>query len=138
MKKQFTFFNGVNSIYHQKYIAIFTASHFRYNCVEQFRQHRKALLFDDDVRAAQILDTTEPNEQKRLGLKVTHFKSTDWKQMTSVIMHEANFHKFTQNKKLKQELLSTTGTTIAQACPFRGNWSTGYYTSERHCHNRHT
>jgi len=58
--------------------------------------------------------------------------------MTNVIMHEANFHKFTQNKELKQELLSTTGTTIAQACPFRGNWGTGYYSTEHHCHNRHT
>jgi len=41
-----------------------------YNCVEQFRQHRKAQLFDDEVRAAQILDATELNEQKRLGLKL--------------------------------------------------------------------
>jgi len=39
----FTFFNGVSSIYHQEYIAIFTVSGFLYNCVEQFRQHRKVL-----------------------------------------------------------------------------------------------
>jgi len=57
-KEQFTFFNGVKYIYHQEYIAIFTVSGFSYNCEEQFRQHRKAVLFDDDVRAAQILNTT--------------------------------------------------------------------------------
>jgi len=64
-KEQFTIFNGVKSIYHQEYIAQFTVSGFSYNCVEQFRQHRKALLFDDDVIAAQILNTTKPVEQKK-------------------------------------------------------------------------
>jgi len=126
----FTFFNGVNSIYHQEYIATFTASGFTYNCVEQFRQHRKALLFDDDVRATQILDTTNPNDQKRLGLKVTHFVPKIWSNINNEIMQEANHHKFTQNKNLEQELLATAGTTIAQACPFRGNWYTGYYATE--------
>jgi len=72
-KEQFTFFNEVKSIYHQEYIAIFTVSRFSHNCMEQFRQHRKALLFDDDVRAAQIMDTTEPTDQKRLGLKIKQF-----------------------------------------------------------------
>jgi len=137
-KEQFTFFNGINSIYHQEYIAIFTVSGFLYNCVEQFRQHRKALLFDDDVRAAQILDTTEPNEQKRLGLKVKHFVAEEWRKMTNTQMHEAYFNKFTQNKNIEQELLSTTGTTIAQACPFRGDWCTGYYVTEPNCQNRRT
>jgi len=113
-------------------------SEFLYNCVEQFKQHRKALLFDDDIRAAQILDTTEPNEQNRLGLKVKHFYAEEWRKMTNVLMHKANFNKFTQNKNIEQELLSTTGTTIAQACPFRGDWCAGYYVTETNCQNRQT
>jgi len=113
-------------------------SGFSYNCVEQFRQHRKALLFDDDVRAAQILDTTEPNEQKRLGLKVKYFVADEWRKMTNVLMHEANDNKFTQNKNIEQKLLSTTGTTIAQACPFRVDWRTGYYATEPNGQNKRT
>jgi len=66
--------------------------------VEQFGQHRKALLFDDDVRAAQILDTTEPNEQKRLEQKVKHFMPEIWNNMTNVIMHEANLNKFIRTR----------------------------------------
>jgi len=76
--------------------------------VEQFRQHKEALLFDDDVKAAQILETTEPTDQRRLGLKIKHFVAEEWRQMTNVLMHEANYHKFTQNKNIEQELLSTT------------------------------
>jgi len=30
-KEHFTFFNGVSSIYHQEYIALFTVSRFSYN-----------------------------------------------------------------------------------------------------------
>jgi len=31
-------------------------------------------------------------------------------------MHKADFNKFKQNNELKQELLATSGTTLAQAC----------------------
>jgi len=41
-----------------------------------------------------------------------------------------------QNNELKQKLLATSGTTLAQACPFKGNWSTGYFVDEPNCHNR--
>jgi len=51
-------------------------------------------------------------------------------------MHKANFNKFMQNNELKQELLATAGTTLAQACPFKDDWSTGYFVNEPNCHNR--
>jgi len=51
-------------------------------------------------------------------------------------MQEANFNEFMQNNELKQELLATAGTTLAQACPFRGDWSTGYFVDEPNCHIR--
>jgi len=51
-------------------------------------------------------------------------------------MHEANFNKFMQNNELKQELLATAGTTLAQACPFKSDRSTGYFVDEPNCHNR--
>jgi len=51
-------------------------------------------------------------------------------------MQEANFHKFTQNDELKQELLATSGTTLALACPFRGDWGTGFFVDEPNCHHR--
>jgi len=104
--------------------------------VEQFRQHRKAQLFDDDVRAKQILDAVEPCEKKRLGLKVKDFDKETWSSKTNVLMHEARYNKFMQNEILKQELLNTAGTTIAQACPFRGDWCTGYFATDSNCHNR--
>jgi len=59
-----------------------------------------------------------------------------WNSKTNLLMHEANFNKFVQNNELKQELLATAGTTLAQACPFRGDWSTSYFVDELNCHHR--
>jgi len=77
-KERFTFFNGVRSIYHVNYIANFKISDITYNSVQQYRQHRKAQLYDDDVRTSQIMNATNPDEQKRIGSKVTHFNQETW------------------------------------------------------------
>jgi len=135
-KEHFTFFNGVKSIYHVNYITNFIISDVTYNSVQQFRQHRKAQLFDDDVRATQILNATNPDEQRGIGLKVTYFNQDTWNNKSNLLMHEGNFHKFMQNNELKQELLAKTGTTLVQACPFKGDWSTGYFVDNPNCHNR--
>jgi len=135
-KELFTFFNGVKSIYHVNYITNFIISDVTYNSVQQFRQHKKAKLFDDNVRASQIMNATNPDEQRRISLKVTYFNQDKWNTQSNLLMHEGNFHKFMQNNKLKQELLATTGTTLVQACPFKGDWSTGYFVDDPNCHNR--
>jgi len=44
-----------------------------------------------------------------------------------------NCHKFTQNENLQKNY---SGTTMAQACPFQGESSTGYFATEKGCHNK--
>jgi len=122
-KKRYTFLNGVKAIYHQHYLKHFTVAGITNNCVEQYRQHGKAQLFEDDLSKADILKATEPEEQRRIGLEVKHFDKNIWAYQTNELMQEANFYKFTQNEELKQELLTMRG-TIAQACPFRSDWCT--------------
>jgi len=73
--EKFSFFCGTKFIYHKHYIAPFYVAQVHYNCVEQYRMHKNSQLFNDDVRARQILEAVEPNEQKRLGHLVKHFNS---------------------------------------------------------------
>jgi len=134
--ERFTFFNGGKSIYHINFMADFKIANVTYNSVQQYRQFCKAKLFDDDVRASQIMNATKADEQRRLGSHVTHFDKKVWNEKTVPLMQEANFHKFTQNDELKQELLATSGSTLALACPFRGDWGTGYFVDEPNCHSR--
>jgi len=98
-KELFTFFNGVKLIYNVNYITKFRIFDVTYNCVQQFRQHRKAQLFDDDVRASQIMNATNPDEQRRIGLKVTYFNQDTWNNKSNLLMHEGNIHKFMQNNE---------------------------------------
>jgi len=58
-EERFTFFNGVKSIYHINYVANFSIANVTYNSVQQYRQYCKARLFDDDVRASQIMNATK-------------------------------------------------------------------------------
>jgi len=65
-----------------------------------------------------------------------NFDKNSWSRKTNVLVHEANYNEFRQNENLKQELLNPTGTTIAQACPFRADWSAGHFATITDCHDR--
>jgi len=82
------------------------------------------------------MNATNTDEQRKLGSKVTYFNKDVWSDTTNLLMQEANYNKFTQNNDLKQELLTTAGTTLAPACPFKADWGTGYFVDELNCHNR--
>jgi len=99
---RFTFFNGVKFIYHINYIADFIIADVTYNLVQLYRKYSKARLFDDDVRASQIRNATNTDEQRRLGSKITHFNKDVWSDTTDLLMQEANYIIFTQNNDLKQ------------------------------------
>jgi len=135
-KEVFSFFCGIKSLYHEPYIAHFNVASVKYNYVEQYAQHRKAQLFCNDVKSIQILHAMESNEQKRDGGAVKHFSHRIWSKNTDKLMYEGNCYKFTQNANLKQELLQISGTTIAQTCPFYEKWATGYFATEKNCHQR--
>jgi len=70
-EERFTFFNRVKSIYYINYVANFSIANVTYNSVQQYRQYCKARIFDDDVRALQIMNATNTDEQRRLGSKVS-------------------------------------------------------------------
>ncbi|KAJ8305787.1 hypothetical protein KUTeg_016332 [Tegillarca granosa] len=99
--KEFEFFYGKTSPFSQFYSAEFIVNGVKYNCAEQFMMHSKAVLFKDDAIAKQILKTTTPLQQKRLG------------------------RKFSQNKDLKKALYATYPKILAEASPRDRIWGIG-------------
>ena len=75
-----------------------------YNCCEQYMMAMKAKLFNDQDTLRKIMAATEPKDHKRLGRQVKNFKSDLWNQYKAQIVYDANYAKFSQNKKLKQKL----------------------------------
>jgi len=70
------------------YIANFKIANVTYNSVQQYRQYSKAKLFDDDVRESQIMNATNPDEQRRLGSRVKHFNKDVSNNKTNSLMQE--------------------------------------------------
>ena len=78
----------------------------QYNCCEQYMMAMKAKLFKDNTAFSQIMKATEPREHKKIGRKVKNFNQKTWDKHKNQIITDANYAKFSQNKKLKKKLLA--------------------------------
>jgi ribA/ribD-fused uncharacterized protein len=106
--KKFIYFWKSNSPFSQLYYSTFIDEFGNkfYN-TEQYMMYYKALLFNDNAIAEQILLTKNPKEIKRLGRCVKIFKESTWETFREQIVYKGNLFKFTQNKKLSVYILNT-------------------------------
>ncbi|MDE7425322.1 MAG: NADAR family protein [Lachnospiraceae bacterium] len=93
-----------------------------YCCMEQYMMAKKAELFGDEEICQQILQCSDPKKIKALGRKVRNFDETVWDEVKYSIVLNGNYHKFTQNPELRNFLLSTKDSIIAEASPYDGIW----------------
>ena len=96
----------------------------KYACAEQGMMHGKALLFGDEKVATAILETQSPRKMKALGRQVKSFNERVWKKERVRIVKENTMAKFTQNPKLFQALMNTSG-LIVEASPVDKVWGIG-------------
>lgn len=121
----FTFFWQEKSPFSQWHRAKFTINNQEFTCCEQYMMYQKAMLFGDHKIAAEILIATHPKDHKSLGRKVKNFNASMWDSKCKQIVYDGNYAKFTQNPLLKQKLLATKGTTLAEASPLDRIWGIG-------------
>ena len=88
------FLSGVFSQWHP---AGFEIEGQAFGCGEQWMMVSKARLFGDEGRAAAIMATADPAEQKRHGQLVEGFESAVWDAWKVEIVHRGDLAKFTQN-----------------------------------------
>ncbi|PVD23800.1 hypothetical protein C0Q70_17074 [Pomacea canaliculata] len=79
-------------------------------------------MFRDREMAQKIMGTKNPAEQKRFGRKVRNFDKEVWAVKAPGVVKRANNAKFSQNKHLLQQLLSTCPNTLAEASPRDRLW----------------
>ena len=94
----------------------------KYCCMEQFMMEQKAQLFEDEKIRQQILESKQQNEIKKLGRKVQNFNQSVWDQAKYLIVLNGNWYKFSQNKQLKNFLLSTGDAVLVEASPYDAVW----------------
>lgn len=122
MDKYTFFYTGPFSQWHR---CKFRSQGREFNCAEQFMMYEKALLFDDEETAEQIMLAVHPKEQKILGRQVRRFDQFEWDTSCLNIVYRGNYFKFTQNVSLLATLYETAGTTLVEASPTDTVWGIG-------------
>lgn len=94
---------------------------------EQYFMYLKACSFNDYETANEIYQSDNPEDAKALGRKVKNFSEEVWEKIKYETMHMAVYSKFSQNKKLKDELLSSEyeGKLFVEGSPFDKIWGVG-------------
>ena len=105
--------------------APFKADGFTFKTAEHYMMYGKAKLFDDIGTAAKIIKAETANEVKKLGREIKKFDQAVWDEEKFNIVVYGNLEKFSQNKKLKQFLLSTEDVVIVEAAPNDAIWGIG-------------
>lgn len=120
---EFTFFYG--GTFSQWKRCSFIEEGIRFNCAEQYMMYHKAKLFGDNEIAKQILELSNPKDQKKLGRLVKNFDEKIWDEHKYEIVKNGNILKFSQNPNLKKELLSTRTSILVEASPYDRVWGIG-------------
>lgn len=94
----------------------------KYICMEQFMMSSKAKLFGDEEINKEILRTSNPKTIKSLGRAVRNFDNDIWDRQKFTIVYYGNLLKFSQNKELKEYLLSTKNKILVEASPMDAIW----------------
>ena len=93
-----------------------------YLCMEQYMMAAKAELFGDKEIRDQILKCSDPKQIKALGRKVRGFDQKVWDKFKYTIVLNGNWCKFSQNRDLREFLLSTGDSVLVEASPYDAIW----------------
>ncbi|MDR1322740.1 MAG: NADAR family protein [Gracilibacteraceae bacterium] len=96
-----------------------------YSCAEQYMMAEKARLFADEEVCAAIMKAKDPKAMKALGKKVRNFDQEIWDKAKYSIVLSGNYYKFSQDKKMREYLLSTRNRILAEASPMDTIWGIG-------------
>lgn len=115
----------INGYLSNWYLSDFTVSGIRYSSMEQYMMHQKALLFQDQETAQQILATSNVGKIKSLGRMVKNYDDLVWNGMRQVIVYRGLLEKFRQNEELKEKLLATQPYLLAECAVQDRIWGIG-------------
>ena len=92
---------------------------------EHWMMWHKAHLFHDRDTADRILETKSLHEVKKLGRQVKPYVDMAWEEVRVPVMRVGLRHKFAQNERLANDLLSTGSAVLAEAAPNDRIWGVG-------------
>lgn len=115
----------INGYLSNWYLSEFIAEDTAFQSMEQYMMYRKACLFGDKTSANQIMQTNDVAKIKALGRGVTGYNDIIWNGMRQVIVFGGLLKKFKQNDNLKNMLLQTGNSILAECAVKDRIWGIG-------------
>ena len=107
------------------YPSDFTVDEIKFTSMEQYMMYQKAMCFNDNDIAAQILETNDVAQIKALGRLVHNYNEHHWNGVRQVVIYEGLIAKFSQNEELLDKLISTGNTLLAECAVKDRIWGIG-------------
>lgn len=107
------------------YMSEFTYNDIKFSSMEQYMMYQKAVTFHDYDVAKDIMGTDDVAEIKALGRKVKNYSDVIWNGLRQIVIYQGLFAKFQQNVTLKQRLLETGDSIIAECAVKDTIWGIG-------------
>lgn len=111
--------------YSQWYPSKFEIDGVTYVTAEQYMMAMKAEYFGDLETKAKILATDNPSDQKALGRMVKNFNAEAWNAVARGYVYKGNMAKFSQDKSLLSEMMTTGDREFVEASPYDKIWGIG-------------
>ena len=107
------------------YPSDFTVDEIKFTSMEQYMMYQKAMCFNDNSIAAQILETNDVAQIKALGRLVHNYNDHHWNGVRQVVIYEGLIAKFSQNEELLDKLISTGNALLAECAVKDRIWGIG-------------
>ena len=96
-----------------------------FSSMEQYMMYKKAVCFNDDAIAAQILVTKDVAKIKQLGRLVSNYNECVWSGVRQIIVYQGLLEKFSQNEDLRIKLKKTENAILAECAVKDCIWGIG-------------
>ncbi len=117
--------NEENGFLSNWYLSPFIVNGMKFSSVEQYMMYRKAVSFNDDAVASEIMATDDVADIKALGRSVSCYDDNVWSEIRENVVFDALQAKFSQNTYLKQQLLDTGDSILAECAVKDMIWGIG-------------
>lgn len=117
--------NEENGFLSNWYPCHFVVDDISFSSMEQFMMYQKAICFGDDNIAAQILETDDAARIKKLGRLVASYDDNYWSGIRQIVVYRGLLAKFSQNDDLKEFLLLTEKSILAECAVKDMIWGIG-------------
>ncbi len=115
----------INGYLSNWYLSDFEIDGIKYTSMEQYMMYKKAILFNDDEIAQQILATSNVGKIKALGRSVKNYDDIIWNGLRQIIVYKGLLEKFRQNDDLRKKLLDTKQNILAECAVQDKVWGIG-------------